>query len=734
MQPKVFWVSQPVNHDETLLITGGNLMPEETEVELIQLTDEAAGSPASSSLGGGGWSRLPTHTSTERSLTATVPANWTDGVYGLRLKNGDQGIGETVLVNAPDPWFVQGDMGDAATPGGYFVVAGTALERKGGLAPRAVLLDLTGGMVAELGLAERITNSTGYALRFAVPASVSEGEYQLWLHNGRGGEKSWVRFSTFIEAPLNTVSVKKAKVWPSTVFNISSYNGTDDEKFAAAIAAADANGGGKIYVPAGTYTLTKPLVLPAYTLLAGAGRDVSLIQWDVALTTSLVVGKTLATGSVTRASFALEDLRLTATATDFISNVVDRSFTKELGWLKRVGIFAPVTAETVWDKTSTAIFLRQTANTQLEDVLTDSAKGLYARDGVSYLKLSGCTFRWNLLNIWLSSQSHNFLLTGNRFEKRGPQAKQASFVISAFYGANPYARDFLWANNLLTQVITDTTPLSSGYTMDGGDGIYLGNIASTSDKVMNLAAETKSTNRSGTALKYTGFGYIAQIIDGKGAGQWRYVTQATPGGRAITVDRPWDVEPDATSTLTVVNHQGRLLMIDNDYERDTQHDDYYLSVDSVKAGNKFGVEGLPMAAASWAGSHYQGTFPNWHLQYLGNRVVRGSQTLFVANLYNEPETGYKKDVLAAIVYRNNLNETAGTFSLRLTSDEGGAADMLLENNQATNIVLSRWDARKKRNEVMNYSGILIRSNKTASDVKTLVQTIADIPAGVTVLP
>jgi hypothetical protein len=115
-------------------------------------------------------------------------------------------------------------------------------------------------------------------------------------------------------------------------------------------------------------------------------------------------------------------------------------------------------------------------------------------------------------------------------------------------------------------------------------------------------------------------------------------------------------------------------------------------------------------------------------------VVRGSQTLFVANLYNEPETGYKKDVLAAIVYRNNLNETAGTFSLRLTSDEGGAADMLLENNQATNIVLSRWDARKKRNEVMNYSGILIRNNKTASDVKTLVQTIADIPAGVTVLP
>jgi hypothetical protein len=102
-------------------------------------------------------------------------------------------------------------------------------------------------LIAKLPLAERVTTSTGYALRFTVPSSVAEGEYQLWLHNGRGGKAGWVRFSTFIEAPLDTVFVKKAKVWPTTVFNITSYSGTDDDKFAAAIAAASANGGGKIY-------------------------------------------------------------------------------------------------------------------------------------------------------------------------------------------------------------------------------------------------------------------------------------------------------------------------------------------------------------------------------------------------------------------------------------------------------------------------------------------------------
>ncbi|MBK9218738.1 MAG: hypothetical protein IPL70_10095 [Uliginosibacterium sp.] len=588
-------------------------------------------------------------------------------------------------------------------------------------------------MIAKLPLAERVTTSTGYALRFSVPSSVAEGEYQLWLHNGRGGKAGWVRFSTFIEAPLDTVFVKKAKVWPTTVFNITSYSGTDDDKFAAAIAAASANGGGKIYVPAGTYTLTKQLVLPPYTVLAGAGRDASLIKWDVALTTPLVIGKTLVGGTVTRGTFALEDIRLTATASSFIGYVVDRSFTKERGWLKRVGIFAPVTAETSWEKSSTAIFLRQTANTLLEDVLTDSAKGLYARDDISYLKLSGCTFRWNLMNIWLSSQSHNFLLANNRFEKRGPHPRQASFVISAFYGAKPYARDFLWANNVVTQVSTEST-LSSGYTMDGGDGIYLGGIHSVSGSQLSLVATTKATSISGAVLKYGGLGYVAQIIDGKGAGQWRYVTQASPGGSTITVDRPWDVEPDATSTLTVVNHQGRVLMIDNDYERDAQHDDYYLSLDSVKAGNKFGVVGERTMATSWAGSHYQGTFANWHLQYLGNRIVRGTEANFVANIYNEPETGYRKVAAASLVFRGNTNASAGVFNLRLTSDVSAAADMLLENNQANAITVSRFDPKKKVNEKTAYSGVLIKGNRLASGSASTVLAVEGLPAGVTVLP
>jgi len=738
--PKVFWVSQPVNPDETMLITGGNL-DAQTQVELASLPDDDPGNPAIVAPNIATWSSRPALTATTRSITAAVPASWSGGVYALRLKNGAD-IGNLRLVNAPDPWFVQGDQGDTATPGGTFTVAGACLERSGGLAPQAVLVQKgTSTVVAKLAVKSQITTSTGYGLEFAVPAGTPEGDYELWLHNGRGGSAAWVKFSTFIGAPLETVTVKKVVAWPATSVNVSQQAGAnDDERFANTIAAVPATGG-RIVVPAGTYTLTKPLVLPPYTVLVGASRSTTLIKWEVdpsvanSAVKSLVSGKSLTVGGSVRGTFALEDLSLEISATTFVGNVVDRSFTKEPGWIKRVGITAPSTSETVWAKVPTGIFLRQTANTQLEDVLVDSAKGIFGQDGVSYLRLTDSVIRYNNLNIWFSSQSHNFLVSGNSFEKRGPLLVQASFGFSAFFGSKgPYTRDLLWTGNTITQIASDPTARTSGYTMDGGDGIYLGPVTGASGTTLNLAGPTATTDVAGKAVTYTYAGGIAQILDGKGAGQWRYLTEATQGATSVKVDRPWDIEPDASSTVSLVNLQGRVLMIDNDYVRDTQHDDYYLALDSIKAGNRFGVDGATTIAQCWTGKHYQGTFPGWHLQFLGNQVKRGASTSFNAIVYNDPASSYGGIVGSGQVYRNNTNATNGVFNLRLSSDRGGFADVLLEHNQATQIILRRVDPKDGHTEATAYSGVLLRGNQQASGAASTVQSLGSIPTGVVVIP
>ena len=733
--PKVFWVSQPVNKDETMLITGGNLLPGTTRVDAAQLADGDPGDPVVQSPTVTGWTSLTPLTSTARSLTATIPANWTNGVYALRLSNGISSD-SIRLVNAPDPWFVQGDKGDSATPGGSFYVAGATLERTGGVTPQAVLLPEGGGApVARLTLAERMTTSTGYALRFAVPANVPEGDYQLWLHNGRGGKAAWVKFSSFIEAPVNTVRVKKATVWPTTVFPLTNYTGTDDQRFAAAIAAAKTNGGGRIEVPAGTYSLTQPLALPPFTVLAGAGREATFLNWNVNPGASLVIGQSLTLAGSVHATFALEDIQLSATAPDFILNVVERVATDEPGWLRRVSINAPVIDEKVWDKTATALYLRQTSNTLLEEVHINAAKSVYSRDDVSHVRLQGSTFTWNNLNIWFSGGNHNILVVGNTFQKRAPLLTQGSFVLSMAHGYKPYNRDVLWANNTVTQAPGDATLRTSGYTMDGGEGIYLGGVASTNGTQMTLSGQTTSVNAAGKPWTYSWAGSVAQIIDGPGAGQWRYVTEAGAGDRTIGIDRPWVIAPDATSTLAIVNMQGRVLMIDNDYQRDTQHDDYYLAVDSIKAGNDFGVDGAAMAAQAWAGKHYQGTFPAWHLQFLNNRIVRGIRSQVGVIVYNYPASDYVKVSGAAHVYRNNTKLAEGSFNLRFSSDAGGLADMLLERNEATNIMLSRFDGNLKRNEKSSYAGFLLRGNTQVTGAPSVIQTVeGSVPAGVTVLP
>jgi hypothetical protein len=669
-----------------------------------------------------------------------VPASWSNGVYALRLKNGSA-TDSIRLINTPDPWFVQGDIGDAATPGGSFTVAGTALERTGALAPQAALVAKTGGtLIAKLPLVERVTTSTGYALRFTVPSSVAEGEYQLWLHNGRGGKAGWVRFSTFIEAPLDTVFVKKAKVWPATVFNITSYSGTDDDKFAAAIAAASANGGGKITVPAGTYTLTKQLVLPPYTVLAGAGRDASLIKWGSGMTKPLLVGKETSPSPYKRGTFAIEDLTLQAAA-DFRNRVVERTYTQELGWIKRAAIKAPqFVSEALWDNAPTAIYMEETQNTVLDNLVIDAHNCVLGRQSVSYLRLQNSSLTWFGRYLGVSARSHNLVMANNTLLQRAGTGDPTGLNLTAFYGDpdffGPFSRDFLLARNTSTREATSIPIKSSqGYTSDGSNGIYVGKIAAVSGTTLTLAGKTASPMRSvGLPVIYSWGGAIAQIVEGRGAGQWRYIASATQGVGSVTIDRAWDIQPDASSTLTIVGLQGRQLMVDNDFGAEPQFDDFYMTLDSIRAGNKFGTTGSHSAMTAWAGNVYTptATFAAWHYQMLDNRTVRGTSMSYNSqsidlddNVHHFPYHGVSG---ASHVYRNNQNATAGSLSLSVQSWQHQFADLVIERNQFDKITFENHGTSFP----ISLSGVLMRQNKKPAGTASPILPSANL-AGIKVV-
>ena len=75
--------------------------------------------------------------------------------------------------------------------------------------------------------------------------------------------------------PVNTKYGSGTYSWTdsikwSCVYNVNDYSGTADQKFASARDAANANGGGVVYFPAGTYTFTDTIYLKNGVVVRGA--------------------------------------------------------------------------------------------------------------------------------------------------------------------------------------------------------------------------------------------------------------------------------------------------------------------------------------------------------------------------------------------------------------------------------------------------------------------------------
>ena len=242
---------------------------------------------------------------------------------------------------------------------------------------------------------------------------------------------------------------------------------------------------------------------------------------------------------------------------------------------------------------------------------------------------------------------------------------------------------------------------------------------------------------------------IVQIIDGRGAGQWRYVANAQPGATSITLDRPWDVAPDSSSTIGVNYYQGRFLHIDNDYALDPKNQEYYSAMDTIKAGNRFSATTPNVTFSAWAGSHYNAISPAWHYQVLGNRsetgvtfqsLVAHSARIPVNDSFGiRPFDGINA---ASHVYRNNVQVGSAIAKLYLRNgpatipasgySTGPMADILVERNQLHSIVLNSGASNPQAADNIRLSGVLLRDNRATSGA-TVIQPANNV-GGVIVAP
>ncbi|CAB4243171.1 Endopolygalacturonase (fragment) [Methylacidimicrobium sp. AP8] len=272
---KIFWASEPVAPGEMALLYGGDL----GGVQSITTWPLEDGEPKEPR---GGFPDAPAATvsvpvsqSSSASIKVPIPAAFQTGIFAV-----DAG-GDKLLLNLPKPEWSQperllpGLEENEAAPGSRIDVFGRNFVLDVEEPKRALVLLRE----SATGKAIRLAPDTveRYRLSVRLPEDLAAGNYEIWVHNGHGGEWGWGGGAKLV--------VKAAESWPSTVYDVREFgakgDGLTDDSAALrkALAAAEKGGGGIVYLPAGTYAVRESFFLPPKTLLEGDGKDFTWLQW-----------------------------------------------------------------------------------------------------------------------------------------------------------------------------------------------------------------------------------------------------------------------------------------------------------------------------------------------------------------------------------------------------------------------------------------------------------------------
>lgn len=285
--PTVFWASEPVDPGDVVLLYGGDLAGVR-EVVVWRLRDaEPAGPPAAplSSVpvpAAAGAIRVPTVQPSSASLKFVLPAALAPGVFAVDAGGARRLVGLPQVDWMQPTQLVPGLGENEAVGGAAIQIIGRNFGRdESGQARMRVALRGSDRRVTPVS----VVSAEKYSIVASLPRSLPPGDYTVWVHNGFGGPTGW--------GGGRTLRVRAPSGWPEQVYNVRQYGGrgdnvTDDsDAFRRALEAAERNGGGIVYLPAGTYRLTGTFRLPRRVIVRGGGKDLTWLKWPFTNPTSI---------------------------------------------------------------------------------------------------------------------------------------------------------------------------------------------------------------------------------------------------------------------------------------------------------------------------------------------------------------------------------------------------------------------------------------------------------------
>ncbi len=695
--PKLFQVSTAETHPGDAVQVRGEYLDKVTGIQICRLSDDNVDNALPSyvplpreddALDNGGTNRrvaplvqgqtalVDGLMQNGQSLKFIIPNDWRQGVYSCKLVDGNNQP-ETFYINVPKVnWAISEEGFLKALAGDYLRIQGKNLFRNGAQG-QAVLISENGKNTYRAKVEKAFDD---YSVSVNIPANTPNGTYHLYYHNGQGGKTAW-------SEPLKiTVVSKTAQLWDKKVFNVKDFgakgDGTNNETdaFRAALDAAGKNGGGTVYVPRGRYMLTGDLIMAPYTMLKGESRELVQIFWNPLSWDINELPNSLISGTH---HFAIKDMVLWSSRAWGI--IMLTGAPKEQGNITLENLIVRQNAEL-----SGKIY-QVKAN---RDIVEQEINSRWTKTGIilrgENLKIRNCEFNSSGMYTFFAASG---FIQHCRFERKGVGVNQPYMLVhpkglifeDCYKQTDGYgyaatideSHDFYEARNTLPYNYTNDR---EAMTFDGGSGGYAGPVVAAAGA--NIVLPSDNTNKfQWVNNKWIGGGLF--IVEGKGAGQFRRIV--SHGQDTITVDKPFLVQPDATSIVSVTTVRHNFAFVNNDVTDAGAYQFYGSAVNAV-------ISGLKMTRCNGIVSRgsllYHGKQPNWYIDIVNCELKEGNYSHWWG-IDDRGHSGFQNINLigsgggglsiGTIIRRNKLSQ----YSYMRTSPGGNpnaVTDVIIEDN------------------------------------------------------
>eukprot|EP01051_Picozoa_sp_SAG22_P014567 SAG22_NODE_1787_length_3579_cov_2.621264_1_plen_688_part_00 len=279
----LWWAGHPVRQNETLMLQGYGTAAAAAPAVELRVWDESKKAWSSSPV------PAPRLGSSASGISAVLPESAkTEQHTAYRASIGG---GRPVHVNTPEVWWLLGDAGNASTNAGagWVRAFGRSIHLLAADPAAGAQLTLTssGGAVppVTLKMEPGFAHNGAYNARFKIPTGIAPGLYDVSVSNALA-PSYFEPMAAFFETPSNPRRAGQLRIvppprakWPQLVHTAECIQLVDrpapdsSRCIQAALEKAWASGGGVVYLPPGVYSFTGGIVLPANTILKGAGAD-----------------------------------------------------------------------------------------------------------------------------------------------------------------------------------------------------------------------------------------------------------------------------------------------------------------------------------------------------------------------------------------------------------------------------------------------------------------------------